>query len=100
MDGLEPWLARVGAEHIKTGEGLRFSDYNMAVQAAIAGQGVILGSGPVFRDLVASGLLVSPIREKVVTDIGYDLLASERSLGREEVRSFRDWIIETAQPSR
>jgi LysR family glycine cleavage system transcriptional activator len=98
--GWTPWLARVGAEHIKTGEGLRFSDYNMAVQAAIAGQGVILGSGPVFRDLVASGLLVSPIREKVVTDIGYDLLASERSLGREEVRSFRDWIIETAQPSR
>lgn len=98
--GWTPWLARIGAEHIKPGEGLRFSDYNMAVQAAIAGQGVILGSGPVFRDLVASGLLVSPFREKVVTDIGYDLLASERSLEREEVRNFRDWIIETAQPSR
>jgi LysR family glycine cleavage system transcriptional activator len=94
-----PWLSRVGAEHIKTDEGLRFSDCNMAVQAVIAGQGVILGSGPVLRDLV-SGLLVSPFCEKVVTDIGYDLLASQRSLEREKVYNFRDWIIETAQPSR
>ncbi len=98
--GWTPWLARIGAEHIRPGEGLRFSDYNMAVQAAIAGQGVILGSGPIFGDLVSSGLLVMPFRENVVTDIGYDLLASERSLEREEVRSFRDWIIETAARSR
>jgi LysR family glycine cleavage system transcriptional activator len=95
--GWAPWLRNVGAAHVEAGEGLRFSDYNMAVQAAIAGQGVILGSGPVFRDLVNSGLLVSPFSDRVVTDIGYDLLTTEATLEKAEARSFRDWIVEAAR---
>ena len=74
--GWAPWLHRLGAGHIRPGEGLRFSDYNLAIQAAIAGQGVMLGSLPLFRDLVAAGLLVRPFAESVPTDLGYDLVTT------------------------
>ena len=78
--GWQPWLAEVGAGHINPDRGIRFSDYNLAVQAAIAGQGVVLGSLPVLQDLVASNLLVCPFPERVTTDIGYDLVTTEASL--------------------
>lgn len=95
--GWQPWLAMVGAKYIDHRSGVRFSDYNLAVQAAIAGQGVVLGSLPVLGDLVKAGLLVCPFAERVDTDIGYDIIATERALERSEVRSFMDWIIVEAR---
>jgi LysR family glycine cleavage system transcriptional activator len=90
-------VALVGANHITPGEGLTFSDYNLAVQAAIAGQGVVLGSLPILRNLVVANLLVSPLPDVVATDIGYDLVTTERALARAEVTRFVDWIIEQAR---
>jgi LysR family glycine cleavage system transcriptional activator len=90
------WLAQVGAEHVTPGEGLQFSDYNLAVQAAIAGQGVLLGSRPVLRRLVEANLLVSPLPESAVTDIGYDLVTTDQALARAEVARFLDWVLEQA----
>ncbi|MGI9515128.1 MAG: LysR substrate-binding domain-containing protein [Anderseniella sp.] len=94
--GWQPWLKDVGADHINSTAGVRFSDYNLGVQAAIAGQGVVLGSLPVLHDLVAANLLVSPFPERVITDIGYDLVTTRRALQRAEVQSFMDWIIAEA----
>lgn len=94
--GWQPWLTEVGADHISSESGVRFSDYNLAVQAAIAGQGVVLGSLPVLHDLVKANLLVCPFPDRVITDIGYDLVTTQRGLRRTEVRSFMDWIIAQA----
>jgi LysR family glycine cleavage system transcriptional activator len=94
--GWRQWLSRVGASHITLGEGLTFSDYNLAVQAAIAGQGAVLGSLPILRSLLAEKLLVSPLPDRVTTNIGYDLVTSERALAGADVGSFVDWIIEQA----
>jgi LysR family glycine cleavage system transcriptional activator len=96
--GWKPWLKHVGASDIRPGPGLRFSDYNLAVQAAIAGQGVVLGSAPIFRSLVDARLLVSPFPEKVTTDIGYDLVTTERAAMKPEVVSFIEWILKEARP--
>lgn len=87
------WLAQQGADHIKPGEGIRFNDYNLAVQAAIAGQGFIIGSTPILRDLVDAKLLVNPFTKGVETDIGYDLVTTETSSSRADVASFIDWIM-------
>ena len=94
------WLSQVGAEHINPGEGLRYTDYNLMVQAAIAGQGVILGSRPELRNLVEANLLVAAVPQVAVTDIGYDLVTTNQALTRTEVASFLDWIVEIARGRR
>ena len=94
------WLAQQGADHVKPGEGIRFSDYNMAVQAAIAGQGFIIGSTPILRDLVDAKLLVNPFPRGVATDIGYDLVTTETSASRADVSAFIDWILNEAAINR
>jgi len=90
------WLNRAGADDIPPGRSLHFSDYNLALQAAIAGQGVILGSTPVLARLVDAGLLVDPFNIRVATDIGYDLVTTERAKLRPEVAYFIAWITTEA----
>ncbi len=87
------WLMQVGAAGVRPGPGLRFTDYNLALQAAIAGQGVILGSKPILGRLVEAGLLVSPLQETAVTDIGYDLVMTKAAETRAEVAHFKTWIL-------
>lgn len=91
------WLAQQGADHIKPGDGLRFTDYNLALQAAIAGQGFIIGSTPILRDLVEANLLVNPFPSGVATDIGYDLVTTESAQSRSEVATFIDWTMGEAR---
>lgn len=93
------WLAEMGAGHIQPRDGLRFSDYNLAVQSAIAGQGFIIGSIPILGDLVHAGLLVNPFERGAVTDVGYDLAVHAPALDREEVAAFVSWIVEEAGSS-
>jgi len=46
----DSWLARIGAPNHPEKSSLHFNDYGQAVQAAVAGQGVVLASGPILRD--------------------------------------------------
>lgn len=88
------WLTAAGAGEIKPRRELRFNDYTLAVQAAIAGQGVVLGSWPIVRDALDGNLLVSPFRERVRPEVGYDLVATRTALARPEVAAFVAWILE------
>jgi LysR family glycine cleavage system transcriptional activator len=93
----ESWLEHVGAGGIATDGGLHFSDYGLAVQAAIAGQGMVLASWPILREPVDANLLVCAFPEKVTTGIGYDLVTTGRARGRPEVGAFIDWLVEAAR---
>ena len=94
--GWKTWLSHTSVDHVTQNGSLHFSDYNLALQAAIAGQGVILGSKPVLARLVDAGLLVDPFNTKVTTDIGYDLVTTERAKLRPEVQYFINWIAAEA----
>lgn len=93
------WLEQVGASHVNPGEGLRINDYNLALQAAIAGQGMIIGSLPVLANLLDSNLLCSPFPEIADTDVGYDLVTTKPAQSRSDVKQFVDWIIEKTKTS-
>ncbi|WP_172330664.1 LysR substrate-binding domain-containing protein [Mangrovicoccus sp. HB161399] len=91
-----PWLRRLGVRLPETAAGLAFRDYNLALQAAIAGQGVVLGSRPVLQDAIAAGLLVEPFPATVATDLGYDAVATPAAMARPDVRDFLSWIAASA----
>ena len=93
------WLENVGAPHVEPNIALRFSDYNLTLQAAIGRQGAVIGSEPILRDLVSSGLLMRPIAETATPDVGYDIVATHEAANRPEVERFREWIIAEASQS-
>jgi LysR family glycine cleavage system transcriptional activator len=92
----ESWFAHAEANHLATERGLHFNDYGLAVQAAVAGQGVVLASWPILRDPISAGLLTCPFREAVTTDIGYDLVTTAHARLRPEVDAFIAWLIDAA----
>ncbi len=90
------WFQRIGVPAMTGAGALYFSDYGQAVQAAIAGQGVVLASGPILRDTLTSGLLVAPFAQTLSTDIGYDLATTKAAINRPEVNAFIQWMLGVA----
>ena len=93
----EEWLRSVGIDGVDTSKGKRFSDYGLAVQAAISGQGVILAGWPTLMDTLEEGLLVCPFKESIAeTDLGFDLVTTVEAKRRPEVSAFCDWLLDIA----
>jgi DNA-binding transcriptional LysR family regulator len=61
------------------GRDLRFTNYVQATQAALAGQGVMLGWRSITGDLVAEGRLVPVVDRPLVPPDAYYLVAARRS---------------------
>lgn len=85
------WFAAIG-EPMPELAGPRFSDPILALEAVLAGQGVMLAWDMVVADALASGRLVRPFAENVCSDLAYWFATSERGARKREVIAFRDWL--------
>ena len=90
------WLRAAGVDTVDASRGMRFTDFSLCLQAAVAGQGVALGTTAVVADHIAAGRLVAPFEASIVTPFGYYLVYAPGILERPEARSFIEWIIEEA----
>ena len=87
------WLAAAGHPEIDSTRGPRFGQFGMAVDAAIEGLGVALGSTAVVADDLASGRLVKPFDLTFAPPFKYFLVCPERTADRPHIAAFRDWIF-------
>jgi LysR family transcriptional regulator, glycine cleavage system transcriptional activator len=90
------WFARHDVAAPASVNGPRFTDFSVALRAALAGQGIALGWDHLVRDLVADGLLARVGTAEIVTDRPLVLLARSSSLGRPAVRVLHDWLLTQA----
>lgn len=89
--GWRRWLAAAGLGQLDPDAGPRFSHAHMAIEAAIAGQGVALGrTSLVARDL-REGRLVQPFELALVSGLSYWFVAPQGPLS-DPVTRFRDWL--------
>ena len=86
------WLRAMGVRDIDVSGGMRFTEHSMALQAAVAGEGVALGTTAIVSDDVASGRLVMPFQEHLETKFGYYLVWPRNAARRPDVSAFCDWI--------
>lgn len=87
------WLEAAGIGDFGPRRSLQFHDYSMAVAAAVAGQGIVLGYSGYVDEEVAAGLLVQPFDVSVPTGKGYYLVYLKERLGDPRVRAFLDWVL-------
>jgi DNA-binding transcriptional LysR family regulator len=87
------WLALHGMDEVMlVTEGPSFSDSALCLDAAIAGQGVMLGWHALAMDALANGRLVKPFAEEAETGIGYYLVTSLARGNDKKIAAFRAWI--------
>ena len=91
------WFKRHGIDGVDTTKGFRFSDFGLALQAAISGQGVLLAGWPGVYDPMKTGLLDCPVPDSWErTDIGFDVVTLKDTAQRSEVMAFVDWLAVSA----
>ena len=74
----------------------RFSDADLAIQAAIAGLGVTLAWQSLVSADLKAGRLVQVLNHASPTDLGYRLLVPRNRASHAKVAAFRDWLLAQA----
>jgi len=71
---------------------LRFDNYTLLIQAAIAGQGVAIGWGHLVDGLVEQGLLCRPVEGNLRSSRGYYAVLPPRKRRGALITGFVDWL--------
>lgn len=85
------WCALAGVTDIDTQAGPRFPDSLLAVQAAIAGQGMVIVSRLLASHALDAGLLVAPF-DKALAGDAYHFACAPELATRADVVALRSWF--------
>jgi LysR family glycine cleavage system transcriptional activator len=87
------WFRAVGIDFNPT-HGARFSQADHAVDAALAGAGIVLGRRALVIKDLSEGRLVAPFKTAISTKAHFRFLCPEGAENRPQVKAFRDWILQ------
>lgn len=95
------WLLAAGETDVDPFKGPRFTKEEMAVRAALGGEGVALIGDRMAADHLASGRLVRPFSAEMSTPLifAYFLLAPFDRQDDHKINCFRDWLLAEAERS-
>lgn len=96
----EPWLQLMGLDTVRPANTLRFTRYSEAVEAAVAGQGVVIGRLPLLADLVRAGKLVAPFRTRAASRRGYFVTLAPHGAHNADAQDFIRWLLAEAAQGR
>ncbi|QBQ08252.1 MULTISPECIES: LysR family transcriptional regulator [unclassified Pseudomonas] len=72
---------------------LRFDNYTLLIQAAIAGQGVAIGWRHLVDNLLEQKWLCRPIGDTVISRFGYYVVLPQRKRRSQLIERFVDWLM-------
>ena len=86
------WLKAAGVKNVLATTGLSFNNMHLALDAAIAGHGVVLAQSTIAAADLAAGRLVRLFSLALPDQFAYYIVTAPGALERAKVRSFRDWL--------
>ena len=86
------WLKAAGVDSIPPATGLSFNNMHLALDAAIAGHGVVLAQSTIAAADLAAGRLVRLFSLALPDPFAYYIVTAPGALERPKVRAFRDWL--------
>lgn len=98
IPGWRDWFKTAGIVVNKMPNHRQYSLYSLALDQAIAGQGVVLASYPLVADRLASGVLVRPFGEEypLPSPFAYDLILPDDGKVPPAVARFTEWLEQEA----
>ena len=89
----QSWYGEVGIEDAECVAGYNFNDSSLALDYALSGQGVVLGSAFLARDLIASGQLIRPFEQSLPTELNYYLVYRADKMDNDKVKAMANWLL-------
>jgi LysR family glycine cleavage system transcriptional activator len=74
----------------------RFSDAELAIQAAVTGLGITLGWHSLVADDLKAGRLVRILDHAIPSNLGYHLVMPKNRMMLAKASAFRSWLVEQA----
>lgn len=96
--GWRAWLAAAGATGVDPEAGPRFSHLSLALEAALAGQGVALGRLTLVAEALASGALVAPFDRVLSSGLSYWWLTLPETAARPPLQAMARWLAAEIGP--
>jgi LysR family glycine cleavage system transcriptional activator len=93
------WMKKMGIAGLEPASSIMFTNYDAAIAAAVAGQGLALGRRPLIDELLLRRALVAPLRDEIATERGYFLAVEQGASKRPAVQALAAWLIEQARLS-
>jgi len=93
------WLEAVGVTNIDANRGSRFSTSIMAIEAALDGQGIVLGRSVLVQDDLATGRLIKPLELSISNLFAYYAICLKDNAIKPEISVFRYWLERKAKES-
>jgi DNA-binding transcriptional LysR family regulator len=93
----QSWLTAVGAGDVEPAALLTFNNYDTAVAAAVAGQGVVLGRRPLVDRLLRLRALVAPFKGETASARGFVLVLPAAAARKPAVQALSAWLLEQAR---
>jgi LysR family glycine cleavage system transcriptional activator len=88
------WFDENGLSKLQPKRWLYFNYAYQMVQAALAGQGVVLARLPLVAENLANGDLIEPLpKARMDSPMAYWLIVGPRSAQRKEIKDFCDWLM-------
>jgi LysR family glycine cleavage system transcriptional activator len=92
------WLASAGVKGVNARRGLTFDSYTFAVEAAVQGEGVVLGRTMLVADDLAAGRLVRPFKHTLKAVSSFYVVYPPDAIRQRKVKAFRDWLFSEVAP--
>ena len=87
------WLSSTGVKSVNPDKGITLDSYTFAVEAAVQGEGVVLGRTMLVKDDLAAGRLVRPFEHALKAHSSFYLVYPSGALRQRKNRAFRDWLF-------
>lgn len=91
--GWAEWIEQAGGDASQIRSNIVFNDYQLTLQAALAGEGISLGWSMTAQQLLKNRLLVRPMSVQIETDRAFFLLASERAIRNRWCEIMVEWFL-------
>lgn len=91
------WLEAAGGLGMETDRGLHFTHSILAIEAAMAGLGVVVSTPALASADLAMGRLVAPFDLRVPLESSYYVVSNDLASRRGVIGVFRDWLMSEAQ---
>ena len=91
----ENWLQKANVKGVKPSRAISFNRGDLAIQAAVAGQGVALGRTPLVMDDIQSGQLIKPFTAELDDGLSYLFVCPQAQSLRREVKDLLIWLLQS-----
>ncbi len=95
----QSWLAAAGLDAALAEKGTHFNHPDLALQAAMDGQGIVLGRLRLASDDLAAGRLIAPFDLKLPLGSSFFLVYPKAAAADRRITHFKTWLLRELAPS-